>query len=110
MLSLNGKLNAMLKLSWKFVPEGKVYDDDEWYADYSGVDNSARADPEDFLRRSDICYKNGSYSRSNCPSVPNCNHTGKWGPAKLCINRQPIGDGSGYHVLAMKCIPSWENW
>ena len=57
MLSLNGKLNAMLKLSWKFVPEGKVYDDDEWYADYSGVDNSARADPEDFLRRSDICYK-----------------------------------------------------
>jgi len=78
-----------------------------WYE--SADDNyvGTPGDGGDRLYDSDVCYSAGTYSRSNCPEPPNCDHDGKNGPAKLCIMRMPRYDGEGYHVLAMKCIPQY---
>ena len=81
-----------------------------WYE--SADDNyvGTPGDGGDRLYDSDVCYSAGTYSRSNCPEPPNCDHDGKNGPAKLCIMRMPRYDGEGYHVLAMKCIPQYGDW
>jgi len=70
-------------------------------------------DPEDRLRSWDVCPKKGKsdYKHSYCPKPPNCDWSGKWGKAKLCITRVPFPwNKKKYYVLAMKCIPYWENW
>ena len=63
------------------------------------------ADPEDFLRSGDKCFKDGSISASNCPSKPECNSD-----EKACINRLPTSETGEWYVAAMRCIPKWENW
>jgi len=102
------------KLDWKFVPTQQVVKNDNSYFNYDDKEvpkDKSLNDARDFLRSTDVCYKNGSYSLSNCPSVPNCNWTGKFGPAKLCINRAPRPDNKSiFYVMVMKCIPQWENW
>ena len=91
-----------------------MIDNDFWYTNYDSseipADTSAHGDAEDKLRSSDVCYKDGSYSKDNCPSEPDCSWTGEWGDAKLCINRAPKPDNGEYYVVVMKCIPVWENW
>ena len=89
-----------------------VYNDNSYfnYDDEEVPRDKSLNDARDFLRSTDVCYKNGSYSLSNCPSVPNCNWSGKFGPAKLCINRAPRPDNKSiFYVAVMKCIPQWEN-
>ena len=83
------------------------YDD---YDDYEIPYDKSMNDHKDFLRSTDVCYKDGSYSLSNCPSVPNCDFDRGLGPAKLCINRAPRPDDTSFfYVAVMKCIPQWEN-
>jgi len=97
------------------VPKRKVVDDDKWYSNYDD-DNPSSPEPkdsEDRLRSSDVCPgKDGSFTRGNCPSPPSCASVKEtWGPAKLCINRAPMPwNKDKFYVIAMKCIPSWENW
>ncbi len=102
-------------MEWIFVPTTDYVRGQGWYENYD--DESAAenwdlnyGDKSDYLRRTDLCFDNGSYSRSFCPSPPNCDFHGKWGKAKLCINRAPSPDTSFFYVLVMKCIPYWENW
>jgi hypothetical protein len=101
------------QLAWYFVPTGNVVDNNDSYDDYDDrllpTDKSMN-DAPDFLRSTDFCYRDGSYSLSNCPKPPDCNFSGKFGPAKLCINRAPRPDDGQFYVLVMKCIPQWENW
>ncbi len=107
-----------IQLNWKYLPESKVFDDDRFYIHYDDREvKQTKAldigDPEDFLRSSDVCPKKGQsgFKRSYCPTPPDCNWSGKWGKAKLCITRVPFPwDHSKFYVLAMKCIPKWENW
>mmetsp|Transcript_27794 Transcript_27794/g.39774 ORF Transcript_27794/g.39774 Transcript_27794/m.39774 type:complete len:144 (-) Transcript_27794:100-531(-) len=99
-------------LKWVFAPTQKVIDNNksyDWYDDGEVPDDKGMNDAPDFLRASDVCYKNGSYSRSNCPATPNCSWSGEFGPAKLCINRAPTPSKT-FYVAVMKCIPIWENW
>jgi hypothetical protein len=101
------------QLVWHFVPTGKVVDNNNAYDNYDDRDvptDMSMNDAPDFLRSTDLCYKNGSYSLSNCPKPPDCNFSGEFGPAKLCINRAPRPDNGQFYVLVMKCIPQWENW
>jgi hypothetical protein len=104
----------MLKLDWVFVPTGKVVKNNksyDFYDDEEVPDNQGMNDAPDFLRTNDVCFKNGSFSKSNCPTPPNCNFTGKFGPAKACFNRFPRRDDKNkWYVGIMKCIPQWENW
>lgn len=95
------------KLKWRFVPLGITLDDDSWYNDADEKYVGTNGDGEDWLRGTDVCYSHGTFSRSNCPSPPNCDFGGSNGPAKLCIMRMPRYDGGGFHVLAMKCIPRY---
>jgi hypothetical protein len=97
-------------LDWIFVPPAIPLVDDAWYKDADDNYRGTPGDGEDYLRDSDVCYQNGMYSRDFCPEPPNCSFTGKNGPAKLCINRLPICNGDGFHVLAMKCIPTFGDW
>lgn len=89
---------------------------DAWYSAYDDLeipmnDTSQWADNQDKFRNGDLCYKDGVYSNSNCPTELDCSHLNstKLGPAKLCINRVPTASGMWY-VLLQKCIPKWENW
>lgn len=96
------------------VIDGKVITTITSYSGYTDSEvpagnRSPQADAADFLRNGDQCLKDGTISRSNCGSVPNCSFTGQFGPAKLCINRLPTTAG-GWYVAAMKCVPQWENW
>lgn len=98
-----------------FVPTADVVRGQGWYDNYDDGTvaqywGDKSGDAPDYLRPTDVCYDNGSYSRSSCPSPPNCNFHGKWGKAKLCINRAPAPDETFFYVLVMKCIPHWENW
>jgi len=80
------------------------------YTDYTAAEIQtlqASADPADFLRSGDKCLSGGTYG--SCPSPPNCNFSGSNGGAKLCINRLPTPDKTGWYVAAMKCIPAAEN-
>eukprot|EP00590_Aulacoseira_subarctica_P001243 CAMPEP_0172434490 /NCGR_PEP_ID=MMETSP1064-20121228/70662_1 /TAXON_ID=202472 /ORGANISM="Aulacoseira subarctica , Strain CCAP 1002/5" /LENGTH=472 /DNA_ID=CAMNT_0013182719 /DNA_START=773 /DNA_END=2192 /DNA_ORIENTATION=- len=101
------------KLVWKFVSTQQVVFNDNSYDDYDDAEipyDKSMNDHKDFLRSTDVCYKNGSYSLSNCPSVPNCDFDRGLGPAKLCINRAPRPDDTSiFYVAVMKCIPQWEN-
>jgi len=101
------------KLDWVFVPTGKVVKNNksyDFYDDEEVPDNQGMNDAPDFLRTNDVCFKNGSFSKSNCPTPPNCNFTGKFGPAKACFNRFPRRDDKNkWYVGIMKCIPQWEN-
>ena len=109
-----------LQLDWVWVAKDKVYHDDNWYSDYDDgeaqtVENSHVGDPADHLRSSDICpdSSGSSFKHSNCPSTPDCSSISdhEWGSAKLCINRAPLPwDRNTFYVVAMKCIPEWENW
>jgi hypothetical protein len=99
------------KLEWIFVPTGDVIDNNNSYDDYGGDEvpgDTSMNDSPDRLRANDLCYKDGSYGLANCPEPPDCNFSGKFGPAKLCINRFPSPDRE-YYVGVMKCIPRWEN-
>lgn len=101
------------KLEWIFVPTRNAVRGQGWYDNYDENTVPSRpwkwSDEPDKLRSSDVCYDNGSFSRSHCPSPPTCNFKSKWGEAKLCINRVPTPDKSFFYVLVMKCIPFWEN-
>ena len=98
------------KLAWKFVPLDITFEDDTWYESADDNYRGTAGDGEDYLRDTDLCFSAGTYSRSNCPEPPDCNHGGENGPAKLCIMRMPIYDSEDYHVLAMKCIPQFGDW
>jgi hypothetical protein len=98
------------KLAWKFVPLGITFEDDMWYENADDNYRGTAGDGEDYLRDTDVCFAAGTYSRSNCPEPPDCNHSGENGPAKLCIMRMPIYNSEGFHVLAMKCIPQFGDW
>jgi len=101
------------QLLWNFVPTSKEVNNNNSYDNYDDKEvpsDTSINDPVDFLRSTDVCYKNGSYSLSNCPTPPNCNFSGKFGAAKLCINRVPRPGDFQYYVMVMKCIPQWENW
>jgi len=100
------------QLLWNFVPTSKEVNNNNSYDNYDDKEvpsDTSINDPVDFLRSTDVCYKNGSYSLSNCPTPPNCNFSGKFGAAKLCINRVPRPGDFQYYVMVMKCIPQWEN-
>jgi hypothetical protein len=99
------------ELTWIFVPTGDVIDNNNSYDNYGQdevPDDTSMNDSPDRLRAKDLCYKDGSYSLANCPEPPDCNFSGEFGPAKLCINRFPSPDRE-YYVGVMKCIPRWEN-
>lgn len=106
------------QLSWIWAPDFTVVKTDSFY-DHRSEQwwNDARitggaTDPDDFLRDTDICFSpyDGTYSRENCPTPPNCSWSGEEGPAKLCINRVPFPDDhSTYYVLMMKCTPQYIN-
>jgi len=100
------------KLEWLFVSTGQSENNNNSYDNYDDKEVPADKsinDAVDFLRSTDVCFKNGSYSLSNCPPPPDCNFSGKFGPAKLCINRVPRQDDHKFYVMVMKCIPQWEN-
>jgi len=69
-------------------------------------------DVEDFLRHTDLCYNpiDGTFSRDNCPKLPDCSFNSTNGEAKLCINRVPHPDNyTMFYVMMMKCVPWYIN-
>mmetsp|Transcript_3064 Transcript_3064/g.4599 ORF Transcript_3064/g.4599 Transcript_3064/m.4599 type:complete len:435 (+) Transcript_3064:593-1897(+) len=69
-------------------------------------------DVEDFLRHTDLCYNpiDGTFSRDNCPKLPDCSFNSTNGEAKLCINRVPHPDNyTVFYVMMMKCVPWYIN-
>eukprot|EP00592_Proboscia_alata_P006509 CAMPEP_0194357336 /NCGR_PEP_ID=MMETSP0174-20130528/4830_1 /TAXON_ID=216777 /ORGANISM="Proboscia alata, Strain PI-D3" /LENGTH=307 /DNA_ID=CAMNT_0039127309 /DNA_START=113 /DNA_END=1036 /DNA_ORIENTATION=+ len=101
-------------LKWIFIE--KTINNDEWYSEYSDDEvreykKQDKGDEADELQSHDVCPKNNSYKRSNCPNPPSCkNVKQEWGKAKLCINRMPHPDNKNFfYVATMKCIPEWEN-
>jgi len=115
--SLSQKFHGFVRdLGWTFVQE--EFNNDDWYSDYDddipeGFAVNETGDPEDFLRDVDVCPgSDGTFSLENCPEMPNCTLIGEgdFGRGKLCINRVPFANNhSKFYVLAMKCIPHWEN-
>jgi hypothetical protein len=105
------------ELIWIWEPPGSRHTRDPWYDEFDEkTANESKAlrlgDEEDFLRSYDVCpsKEHSDFSRSYCSEPPDCNFSREWGKAKLCINRVPSPwDRSKYYVLAMKCIPDWEN-
>jgi len=99
---------------WDFVA-GKRISGQGWYNNYKPAQiprNKNVGDGRDYFRAADKCFKHGSSGplhRKYCPKPPNCNFSGKFGKAKLCINRLPLPDHSGWYVAAVGCIPYWEN-
>jgi len=74
--------------------------------------NYSNRDHGDFLRSGDVCPKKGEtdFQHSYCPEAPDCDWSGEWGKAKLCITRVPFpSDFSKFYALSMKCIPYWAN-
>merc|ERR1712151_147437 len=105
------------QLDWNFI--GKIFNDDEFFSNYdkneipsSTSGRGENGDREDYLRIDDKCAaSNGSISKSNCRTPPRCNKkSSSLGRQKLCINRafEP-GKKNSWYVVAMKCIPEWEN-
>ena len=75
-------------------------------------ENYSNRDHGDFLRSGDVCPKKGEtdFQHSYCPEAPDCDWSGEWGKAKLCITRVPFpSDLSKFYALSMKCIPYWAN-
>ena len=101
-------------LSWVFG--GEEINDDKFFSDYDQdeipSDKKEYGDRIDYLRDGDVCAgPDGSLSRDNCLTPPDCSMSNdEVGEAMLCINRAAVpGDTSKWYVLAMKCIPIWEN-
>lgn len=101
-------------LGWNFGD--LVLEDDRFFGSYDPDeipdDKEESGDRIDYLRDGDVCIGNdGSLSRDNCLEPPDCSMSNDLvGEAMLCINRatQP-GSTTDWYVLAMKCIPVWEN-
>eukprot|EP00590_Aulacoseira_subarctica_P009963 CAMPEP_0172418784 /NCGR_PEP_ID=MMETSP1064-20121228/5234_1 /TAXON_ID=202472 /ORGANISM="Aulacoseira subarctica , Strain CCAP 1002/5" /LENGTH=214 /DNA_ID=CAMNT_0013157879 /DNA_START=451 /DNA_END=1095 /DNA_ORIENTATION=+ len=105
---------------WLWLPTGSSHTGNPWYDHYNDTDevktmqseNYSERDPRDFLRRGDVCPKKGEtdFQHSYCPEAPDCDWSGKWGKAKLCVTRVPFpSDFSKFYALSMKCIPYWAN-
>ena len=111
-------LTFVVNCEWTWVPDATVIDNNDFY-DYrtekswnDSRNSNGATDTEDFLRDTDLCYNpnDETFSRANCPPVPDCSWSGDNGPAKLCINRAPFPDDhSYYYVLMMKCTPRFIN-
>jgi len=71
------------KLEWKFVSTGTVVSNNNSFDDYDGKEipkDKSISDARDKLRSTDVCYRNGSFSLSNCPPVPDNFVCGKLKP------------------------------
>jgi len=72
--------------------------------------NTQKYYSSDFLRSTDICPDASTGIQLSHSTRLFTDKKNIWGPSKLCTNRVPLPfDHNIFYMVAMKCIPTWEN-